>query len=1733
MSLLSSLLSRSAKLCLFLALSVSSALISHLSADAAKLRGPADFVWIESEKPTSSNADVKPSPWGGKVMSGDNWLQVNIEDKDVEKKTPAGGVLLSYKIEAPTTGKYQVWNRVGFENVRSSFDWRVDDGVWKTISPDEITTDLTEIGFWASIAWLKMGESFLTSGSHTLQIRLPITYDTQKKPQRIFYSSDALCLTKGDFHPNGLYEPNDTSWQTGAIQAAANNVFKMPATRSASQSALSLKGDWQIARWDEMLVHDRTVPIKSLPNREDLHWKSTSVPGDKNLQHPEMTFAHRYFLRTRVDIPAGAKDHSYYLHFPSLNMIASVFVNGQYCGSDDTPFALWDCDITKAVKSGVNEIWVGIKDTYYAIETGDGKNVRTSFMLPTEFFTDNQGSSMSLDFPVWNHRENGILQEPTLVSAGTVYTSDVFALPSVKNKSLGLEITLKNPTANSFEVTIANTVAPLTGGASEKTFAPKQISIPAGKETIVKFSESFTNAKLWWPDDTRQYLVTTKLSIGGKQIDTRTTKFGFREWDWRGASFTLNGIPWHGRADLADFGVENPETAVAVWRKHGQNMQRLWNESGQGGMNLEQTLDFYDSHGVPVRRTGIFDGEKAAYRLTEQAKVDGKDTTVARRALFDNWHRQLRAWAKGQRNHPSIFIWSMENEITFINSSVFGLNPITDPEMRKASRILAQLDRTRPQMTDGGNALLDESLPVYGGHYMEAPLTSLPDAAYVAKGLTNRQKWPITQQKPILMGEAYFGSGYELSSLATVGGESAFVGKAESHPALGLIGKIYSEGYRWNGISFQFWLGGESDTYYNSWQPVAVLCRQWDWTFGSGQKVVRTLGIFNDTRFDDPITLTWTLSIGGKTVATDRSVHKIAAGTNDKFDVTLTIPQVSARQEGEWTLTLSQKGKQVFQDIKQVSVMGTGRQTALFHKSKTKNNRRGSKSQGSKPHSKVAIGNVISDRVEIGAPKQDRSAAGLLAVYDPNKSVTSLLTADKIAFTSIGSLISLPANAKTLLIGKNALDVTMSTSSSLAAYAASGRSVIVLEQKFPLQFQALPGAMRLDKNEGRIGFVEDLDHPVMKGLAQKDFFTWSGDGVLYRNAYNKPTSGGKSLLQCDDQLKDSALIEMPSGKGILLLSQLVIGEKAAASPVAHRLLLNMIDYGQAYKQVFRSVALVSENPRLTKAVDGIGVAYGKESDVLSAIAKSGGIVVASATPSNLKSLAENEPKLKAFTESGGWLLLNALTPEGLQDYNKLVGVEHLIRPFGREKVTFPAVRSPLTAGLATSNIVIGSGKQIFDYSAGQYPATDAFSYVVDYDDVAPFGKSSFFAYSNITNNFVSADGWPLIIDFPVLSDGKTFSIPITFSRPETITEFTYVGNLMYAPTTKVNLVLDGNNRRIELPTRPDDQPQTFTIPSPVAAKEITLEIAAWKSVPEKKQNGQDLVGIDNIDLKAKRSPEFYKKVKPLLNIGAMVAYPQGSGGIVLCNVNFLDNEAVPENVTKKQTILATLLRNMKAPFAGSGNAITSANLVYQPIDISKQANQYRGEQGWFGDKNFSFAAFPGGKQTFAGVDYNIYSFATSPVPTAVMLAGDGVPGGLADSIHGIPVNRKADALFFLQAARIDQRRNEQEVRDNAKFEMADYVINYADGQQVKVPVYSEIDIEDYKQKSPAPLPGAQIAWLRLYEGTPYTEVAYQMQWNNPRPNVEIKSIDLVYGPQRRGVIALLAISAGTQSGVAR
>lgn len=71
-----------------------------------------------------------------------------------------------------------------------------------------------------------------------------------------------------------------------------------------------------------------------------------------------------------------------------------------------------------------------------------------------------------------------------------------------------------------------------------------------------------------------------------------------------------------------------------------------------------------------------------------------------------------------------------------------------------------------------------------------------------------------------------------------------------------------------------------------------------------------------------------------------------------------------------------------------------------------------------------------------------------------------------------------------------------------------------------------------------------------------------------------------------------------------------------------------------------------------------------------------------------------------------------------------------------------------------------------------------------------------------------------------------------------------------------------------------------------------------------------------------------------------------------------------------------------------------------------------------------------------------------------------------------------------------------------------------------------MDIDHFQQRNPQALAGAQLAWSAKYEGSEESACVYARQWNNPRPDSEIRSVDLVRGKDAdRGVPVLVALTA--------
>jgi hypothetical protein len=158
-----------------------------------------EYIWIEGEKPAAKNIEVTLNGWGeAKVLSGEAWLSLVIEDKDIAIKVPAEGALISYDFDVKTAGPYEVWDRLGYHNGRSPFDWRIDQNDWRSVKPADPTRNMMEIAGFVQVSWFKLGQADLAAGKHKLEFRVPAPFVTQngkQVPQWLRFACDAICIS--------------------------------------------------------------------------------------------------------------------------------------------------------------------------------------------------------------------------------------------------------------------------------------------------------------------------------------------------------------------------------------------------------------------------------------------------------------------------------------------------------------------------------------------------------------------------------------------------------------------------------------------------------------------------------------------------------------------------------------------------------------------------------------------------------------------------------------------------------------------------------------------------------------------------------------------------------------------------------------------------------------------------------------------------------------------------------------------------------------------------------------------------------------------------------------------------------------------------------------------------------------------------------------------------------------------------------------------------------------------------------------------------------------------------------------------------------------------------------------------------------------------------------------------------------------------------------------------------
>ena len=125
-------------------------------------------------------------------------------------------------------------------------------------------------------------------------------------------------------------------------------------------------------------------------------------------------------------------------------------------------------------------------------------------------------------------------------------------------------------------------------------------------------------------------------------------------------------------------------------------------------------------------------------------------------------------------------------------------------------------------------------------------------------------------------------------------------------------------------------------------------------------------------------------------------------------------------------------------------------------------------------------------------------------------------------------------------------------------------------------------------------------------------------------------------------------------------------------------------------------------------------------------------------------------------------------------------------------------------------------------------------------------------------------------------------------------------------------------------------------------------------------------------------------------------------------------------------------------------------------------------------------------------------------------SGDGVRVPVSHEVDGIPVNQKARRLHFLQGTHWHPR-------DGTLI--GSYIVNYADGTRVPIPIRYGQDVVDWwtVDDNSSVAARTRLAWVGSNGAAGDRPIRLFLEsWENPRPQVSIRSVDMVTGSQTPG-----------------
>ena len=523
----------------------------------------------------------------------------------------------------------------------------------------------------AVAACLDATEASAASGSASESQRTRISID------------DDWRFTRGD-------STGDTNSLQYDIRPAGGGRGGAPAANPEPAPASPMAKDWILPTGNAFLKNPADGPKRPAgnlgdgvaflaPGFDDSAWRRVDLPHDYGIEGPFTTSGGGgmgrlptpgvSWYRKHLTLPAGDAGKSIFLDIDAAMAYSEVWLNGQFLGGWPNGYASFRLDLTPYAKPGA--------DNVLAIRL------------------DNLANS-SRWYPGAGLYRNIWLVETAPIHVGQCGTYLTTPEVSADSANIVLAVTVDNDTKEDAGVSVATEIYELDiNDQKSRTavahIAATQLSVGGGKNATIETKGTVAKPKLWGTglhQKPNRYVAVTTVEQNGKVLDTYETPFGIRTVKYDpNAGFFLNGehIKLNGVCDHHDLGALGSAVNYRA-------LQRQLELLADMGCNALRT-----SHNEPAPEL-LELADKMGFLVMDETfdQWDRQKTPLDNHLFFRDWHEQdTRAQLRRDRNHPSVVLWSIGNEVG--EQTDRGTNGVATAT--ELTRICHEEDPTRPTIS--------------------------------------------------------------------------------------------------------------------------------------------------------------------------------------------------------------------------------------------------------------------------------------------------------------------------------------------------------------------------------------------------------------------------------------------------------------------------------------------------------------------------------------------------------------------------------------------------------------------------------------------------------------------------------------------------------------------------------------------------------------------------------------------------------------------------------------------------------------------------------------------------------------------------------------------------------------------------------------------------------------------------------------------------------------------------